>query len=195
MTLLKETPILRRSVRLAAAINGGYFVGLGGALASENGPALGPLYMDGAAGEMGAVTLLGVVPAVAGGAIDEGARVAVGADGKAKQYAHVSDTVIHTAVVAGAAAGDVAVAGILETDELLAVVQLDITNAKGLADADLLTDEFGITEDGKINNAGGTGTATDKLLVTWARRTYVAGRSLSAAAADGDEFELLVIPH
>ena len=121
--------------------------------------------------------------------------MAVGADGKAKQYDAGADAVIHSAIVAGAAAGDVAVAGILESDELVAVVQLDITNAKGLADAAMLTSEFSISEDGKINNAGGTATANDKLLVTWARRTYVAGRALSAAAADGDEIELLVIPH
>ena len=193
--MIPETPILRRTVKLSAAIKGGHFVGLDGALAPANGPALGPLYMDGSAGENVAVTLLGVVPVVAGGTIQEDARVAVGADGKAKQYDPVSDTVIHTAVVAGAAAGDVAVAGILATDELVAVVQLDITNAKGLADAAMLTDEFSISEDGKINNAGGAATANDKLLVTWARRTYVVGRALGAAAADGDEFPLLVLPN
>ena len=193
--MIPETPILRRTVKLSAAINGGYFVGFGGALAAPNEPALGPLYMDTAVNDNGTVTLLGVTPAVAGGAIEEGARVAVGAGGKAVQYDPASDTVIHTAVVAGAAVGDVAVAGILHTDELVAVVQLDITNAKGLADAAMLTDEFTISEDGKINNAGGTASAGDKLLVTWARRTYVVGRALSAAAADGDEIELLVFPN
>ena len=58
--MMKETPILRRTVKLAADIKGGRFVGLDGALAAENGPALGPLYMDGSAGENVAVTLLGV---------------------------------------------------------------------------------------------------------------------------------------
>ena len=190
-----ETPILRRSITLAAAINGGHFVGLDGDLAAANKPALGPLYMDGAQGEVGTVTLLGVAPAVAGGAIEEGSRVAVGEGGRAVQYDPASDTVIHTAIVAGAAAGDVDVAGILETDELIAVVQYDITNAKGVTDAALLTDEFTISEDGKINNGGGTASANDKLLVTWARRTYVVGRALSASAADGDEIELLVFPN
>lgn len=193
--MIAETPILRRTVKLAAAIKGGHFVGLDGAVAAENGPALGPLYMDGAAGENVAVTLLGVVPAVAGGAIEEGARVAVGAGGKAVQYDGASDTMIHQAIVAGGAAGDVAVAGILASDELIAVVQLDITNAKGLADAAMLTGEFSITEDGTINNAGGTACANDKLLVTWARRTYVIGRAFGPAAADGDEFPLLVFPN
>ena len=193
--MIPETPILRRTVKLSAAINGGYFVGFGGALAAPNEPALGPLYMDTAVNDNGTVTLLGVTPAVAGGAIEAGSRVAVGAGGKAVQYDPVSGTVIHTAVVDGAAAGDVGVQGILTTDELIAVIQYDTTNAKGLSDIVLLTDEFTISENGKINNGGGTASANDKLLVTWARRTYVVGRALSASAADGDEIELLVFPN
>ena len=190
-----ETPILRRTVKLAAAIKAGHFVGFDGTLAAQNGEALGPLYIEAGAGENGTVTLLGVVPAVAGGAIAAGSRVAVGAAGKAVQYNSVSDAAIHAAVVAGAAVGDLAVADILTTDELIAVVQYDITGAKGVADVASLASEFTITEDGKINNAGGTSTATDKLLVAWARRTYVVGRALSAAAVDGDEIDLLVLPN
>lgn len=67
------------------------------------------------------------------------------------------------AAVAGAAAGDVTVTGILPTDHLVAVLHLDMGgNAEST-----LTSEFSITAADTINNAGGTSTANDTLLVLW----------------------------
>lgn len=70
-----------------------------------------------------------------------------------------SKSIIGQTTASGAAAGDVTVTGIKPDDELVAVINL--------ADAADLTDEFTITADDTINNAGGTSTATDNLLVTW----------------------------
>lgn len=67
--------------------------------------------------------------------------------------------VIRFALVAGATAGDVTVADIRAADELVSVINLtDLTD---------LTSEFSIKIDGKINNTGGTSTASKKVLVVY----------------------------
>lgn len=66
------------------------------------------------------------------------------------------------AVIAGGAAGNHTVTGISTTDILLAV--LDLTTA-----ADL-TSEFTVTAADTINNAAGTDTTGDNLLVLWWHR-------------------------
>lgn len=68
------------------------------------------------------------------------------------------------AVVAGAVAGDVAVAGIKVTDKLKAVIfyagaGVDVTDVSNL------TSEFTITAKDTINNTGGTDTSGGKLEV------------------------------
>lgn len=62
-------------------------------------------------------------------------------------------------LVTGAVAGDVAVSGIKLGDNLISVI-----NVTDLTD---VTSEFAITADGIINNAGGTTTATDAVLVLY----------------------------
>lgn len=68
----------------------------------------------------------------------------------------------------GAAAGDVTVAGVLATDELLLVESIAFTAGVPSAVADL-TDEFSITAADTVNNAGGTSTADMLVAVTVAR--------------------------
>jgi hypothetical protein len=65
-----------------------------------------------------------------------------------------------SAVVAGAAAGDLTVAGIKVGDTLISVQRIDAAGAN-------LVDEFTITAADTINNAGGTSTATQTVLVMW----------------------------
>lgn len=62
-------------------------------------------------------------------------------------------------LVAGAVAGDVAVSGIKKGDELISVVNLT-------AETDV-TAEFSITDDGVINNVGGTTSDSQNLLVLY----------------------------
>ena len=64
-------------------------------------------------------------------------------------------------VAAGAAAGNVTVTGIKPQDYLLSVINL--------TDGEDITDEFTITAVNTINNTGGGTTATDTLLVLYAR--------------------------
>lgn len=66
---------------------------------------------------------------------------------------------VRQVIVTGAAAGDVTVAAIKKEDELVSVLNLsDLTD---------VTSEFKVLVDGKINNTGGTTTATKKVMVTW----------------------------
>ena len=70
-----------------------------------------------------------------------------------------STPLIRQVIVSGAAAGDVTVAAIKKEDELFSVLNLtDLTD---------VTSEFKIRVDGKINNTGGTTTASKKVLVSW----------------------------
>ena len=62
-------------------------------------------------------------------------------------------------VATGATAGDVTVTGIKKGDELVSVINLsDLTD---------VTSEFKILADGKVNNTGGTSTATKKVMISW----------------------------
>ncbi len=72
------------------------------------------------------------------------------------------------AVVAGGAAGDITVAGIVATDTLELVLYL-VGAGVAVTDASDLTSEFTVAA-GKINNAAGTATTGGKLLVQW--RTF-----------------------
>ena len=90
-----------------------------------------------------------------------------------KELIDRSDSMLRVALVTGAAAGDVTVTGIRENDKLVAV--LFYTAGTSLED---LTSEFigkGVTTgngaivtgDDLLNNAGGTSSAGQKLLVFW----------------------------
>lgn len=77
---------------------------------------------------------------------------------------------LKTAVVAGAAAGNVTVTGISAADELLAVIVLDRDATAANITLAQLTSEFTITAADTINNTGGTSTSGNALLVIWANR-------------------------
>lgn len=70
-------------------------------------------------------------------------------------------TTISFLCVAGAAAGDVTVAGIKSYDVLKSVLRIDNGN-----EADL-TSEFSISATNTINNTGGTASNGGTLLVVW----------------------------
>lgn len=65
--------------------------------------------------------------------------------------------------VTGAAAGDITVSKIKKDDHLVSVIMVTATTA-ALTD---LTSQFSITADAKINNTGGTSSASNGLIVTW----------------------------
>jgi anti-sigma-K factor RskA len=74
------------------------------------------------------------------------------------------------AVVAGAAAGNVAVQNIVSGDRLDEVLEYVIDTAD-IVDLVDLTSEFSIAANGVINNDGGTDTTNNKLVVRWTKLT------------------------
>lgn len=72
-------------------------------------------------------------------------------------------------VATGGAAGDITVTGIAKGDRLIAV--LEFATAAAIATLTDRTAEFDITAADTINNAGGTSTASDSLLVIYEDRT------------------------
>lgn len=80
--------------------------------------------------------------------------------------------------VAGAAAGNITVAGIKLGDRIIEVSGFGLTEAapntfSGIVD---LTSEFTVTADNTINNTGGTSSAAKILHITW--ETVGGGRAL-----------------
>ena len=77
--------------------------------------------------------------------------------------------VLQSTIIAGGAAGNHTVTGIRVGDNLVAVLQIDATDAtETYAD---LTAEFTITGDDTINNVGGTDTTGSGLVVIYEDRT------------------------
>lgn len=97
-----------------------------------------------------------------GGTVTRGDRLTADANGKAVA---ASASGISKALIAGGSAGDHTVTGIKTTDELIAVFEQDGTSGL-LTD---LTSEFSISAADTINNAAGTDTTSDKLLVLYKR--------------------------
>ena len=187
-----DQPILRRTVALAAATEAARLVTADGQAPVAGGHVLGPTYTAGEAGERIAVTALGIAQVTAAEAIAAGQAVATDAEGKAVVAAEGG---AHSALIDGGAAGELDLAAIGANDTLIVVIQLSKDNAKGVEDAADLTSEFSVAA-GAIDNTGGTATTGDKLLVIWQTQGATpVGRALSAAAADGDDIQLLMIPN
>ena len=100
-----EIPILRDSVKLAAATEANLFVDESGALPGAGENAYGPTYTKGAADEYVAVTTLGIAIATAGAAIAKGAACEVLATGKL-QTRTGTNVIVARALEAAAADGD-----------------------------------------------------------------------------------------
>jgi hypothetical protein len=90
---------------------------------------------------------------------------------RAKNIRNTPVPLIQTAVVAGAAAGDVTVTGIKLNDVLCGVTRLDRNATAANITMDSLTAEFTVTANNTINNAGGTSTSGDVLQVIWQTST------------------------
>lgn len=71
-----------------------------------------------------------------------------------------------SAVIAGGAAGNHTVTGIATADEIVLVARLDV-NAGNVVDISSITSEFTISAADTINNAAGTDTTGDKLLILY----------------------------
>lgn len=113
---------------------------------------------------------------IADGAV-AGAKIADGAVGNAKVAADAAIAAsklgtgaIKVAVIDGGSAGDHTVTGIAAGDALVSVLRYDIDTGTVVGVSDL-TGEFTISAADTINNAEGTDTTGDKLLVVYEDRS------------------------
>ncbi len=121
----------------------------------------------------------GITPIVYGGTVTRGQPLTTDANGKAV----VAVPALKQPEIDGGSAGDHTVTGILQTDELVSVLQVDIDTGN-VVDVVDLTSEFTISAANTINNTGGTDTTGDTLIVTYRRNPTIAGRAEVSGVAD-----------
>lgn len=166
------------------------FVTFAGAEAGANGDAFGVSQSAAAIGEMIPTDVIGTAIVEAGAAFSGGDYLSSDSQGRAIKATAAGIT---SAVVAGAAAGDVTVAGITTNDRLVAVIRLDRDSTAANVNLGQLTSEFTITAANTITNTGGTNTTGDSLLVIWERAgSPVLARALQPASGAGSKVEALL---
>lgn len=134
-----------------------------------------------ASGDRVDIILTGIATVMYGDTITQGQELTSDANGKAVPAA---DSIVR-AVIDGGAAGNLTVTGIKTTDTLVGVLRLDVeadtgTSATGnkIQAISDLTSEFTITATNTINNAAGTNTTGDRLMVMYRRKDKVYGRAM-----------------
>lgn len=85
--------------------------------------------------------------------------------------AHIGEQLIRSAVIVGGAAGNLTVTGIAVGDNLIGVIRLNRDATAANIDMSGITSEFTITAANTINNAGGTNTTGDALLILYQDNT------------------------
>lgn len=101
-----------------------------------------------------------------GGAAAPGSAGSVSAAVTAAIAAAIAAVVPRSAVVVGAAAGNITVTGLAAGATLTGVIQM-IGAGTAVTDVANLTSQFTVTAANTINNTGGTDTTGSKLLVQW----------------------------
>jgi len=189
--MAQSIPAQTLPVVASGAVTKRRFVTVAGAQAGTGAHTLGVSRYTAASGEELPVDNLGTTEVEAGGQFAAGAPLTPDALGHAVLNERTQPVEV-TVMVAGAAAGDVVVEGILATDELVAVF---VEDAESGVQTDL-TAEFEVADDDTINNEGGTSSAGDTLLVVYRRPALpTVARALEAASGAGDIVEVLLIPN
>lgn len=180
------------SILATAVIAACRFVTNAGAHSGLAGDALGVSRSAAAIGAYAPVDVYGTAVVEAGGVVVAGALVQSDATGRAITAAA---TGTKSAVIAGGSAGDLTVTGIATTDRLVGVVRLNRDATAANVNIDALTSEFTITAANTLNNAAGTATTGDSLLVLWESVAPIKGRALQAASGAGKFIEVLLYPN
>lgn len=184
--------ILTLTLVATAVVRACRFTTFAGAESGANGDIFGVSQSAAAIGEAYAVDCIGTALVEAGAAFAAGDYLASDSQGRAIK---ASAGGITTAVVAGAAAGNVTVAGITTDDRLVAVIRLDRDATAANVNLAQLTSEFTISAANTITNTGGTNTTGDSLLVIYERAHRPAkARALQAASGAGVKVEAFLLP-
>lgn len=191
--------LLTLSVLAAGIIAANRFATLAGEQAGAAGDAFGVALSDAASGEMFPLECIGTAVVETGGAFNLGELLQSDASGRAVR---AQGTGLRTATIAGGAAGNHMVPGILSTDRLVAVLRLDRDATAANIDLKDITSEFvnGAWAtpplfDGLIRNVGGTNTTGDSLLVIWESQRPVKARAMQASDGAGEFVEVFLYPN
>lgn len=219
----KQTPILRETVRLAAATAANRFVTAAGEAPIAGGSALGPTYLAGKANETVAVTALGISSAVAGHAFARGGELEVMADGRVRKR-RAGNTVVAVALEAASAADDTVAVHVIpnEASDNEAVIEIAAATAvHRFVEADGTTPTANGNALGPVQKAAAANEAVpvrtcgpalavakaavakgaalqvlaDGRVETKTGNHTVVARALEAAAAENDVFRVNVIPN
>lgn len=195
MRTLADLPLLTLTQPLTGTVAEHRFVTNAGAYPAAGGRVLGVTPDGGVSGDTVSAIVAGLILVEAGGVIAVGDVIASDATGRAvAQTATQAGAGTVTAAIAGGSAGNHTVTGIATTDTLISVVRLNRDATAANIDISAITSEFTITAASTINNAGGTDTTGDTLLITYrdaSAVTYTAGIARTAAAAAGDPVLIL----
>lgn len=183
--------LLPLTIALTGTVGPHRFTTWAGLLCGLGGHAAGVNRFDGVSGDDATIDTLGTVPVETGGAFAVGDAIQSDASGRAI-LAVATQTV--SAVIAGGAAGDLTVTGITTKDRLVAVVRLDRDSTAANINISNLLSEFTITAANTINNAAGTNTTGDSLLVIYEKAGgVIRGRAMQASTGAGQFKEIFLI--
>lgn len=189
---MQNIPILTLAVLATGVIRACRCVTRAGAETGANGDIYGVAQSAAAIGETFAADAQGTCIVEAGAAFADGDYLASDSQGRAIKSVTGG---VATAVVAGAAAGNVTVTGITTADRLVSVIRLNRDATAANIDISDLTSEFSITAANTIANTGGTNTTGDSLLVIYERAHKPTRlRALQAASGAGVKVEALLLP-
>lgn len=195
MITLADFPLYTDSLELTGTVAEHRFVTLAGVYPAAGGQAYGVTRDGGDSGDVTDVKVLGKLLVESGGAVSKGARVVSDSTGRAVAMTAaqaVAGTV--TVAIAGGSAGNLTVTGIATTDSLISVVRLDRDATAANVNLSVITSEFTITATNTINNAGGTDTTGDTLLITYRDASaviYPQGVAVSDVTTSGQPLLIL----
>jgi hypothetical protein len=187
----QKISLLALAIAATGAITAHRFLLPAGTVSAAAGDAIGVAAHDGVSGDLINTDVIGTTIIETGGTFGVGALLQSDATGRAIL---ATATRTKTATVAGGAAGDITVTGIGATDRIVSVTVLDRDATAANINLATLTSEFTVTAANTINNAGGTATTGNALLVVWEAANPVKAKALQASTGAGQFVEALLMP-
>lgn len=195
MRTLPNLPILTLTQELTGTVAEHRFVTHAGVYPAAGAAVFGVTPVGGVSGDVVDVDCIGLLLVESGGAVAVGAGVVSDATGRAVTItAAQAGAGTSVTAIAGGSAGNHTVTGITTSDALISVVRLNRDATAANIDLSTITSEFTITAANTINNAGGTDTTGDTLLITYAdasAKISQVGVAVSAATAAGQPLLIL----
>ena len=185
----QKISLLTLSILAAGAITEHRFVLADGTVSAAGGDALGVAIADAEDGDYFSADVAGTTTIESGGVFAAGDYLQSDATGRAVL---ATGTSTRQDAIAGGSAGALVLSGVKATDRLISVLRLNRDATAATIDITDVTAEFTISDDDEIDNAGGTDTTGDSLIVTWETPSPVKARALEASTGAGQFIEALL---